>query len=97
MAGEGDIIGRFGGDEFVGIFLNSDLVSLTNKLEELIRKFKDCPLVFEGNKIVCSYSYGIANFPREGIEFDELIKRSDRRMYEYKRKVKSKRALLIGV
>ncbi|OOM47932.1 histidine kinase N-terminal 7TM domain-containing diguanylate cyclase [Clostridium beijerinckii] len=97
LAGEGDIIGRFGGDEFVGIFLNSDLVSLTNKLEELIRKFKDCPLVFEGNKIVCSYSYGIANFPREGIEFDELIKRADRRMYEYKRKVKSKRALLIGV
>ncbi|WP_279220090.1 hypothetical protein [Clostridium sp. MF28] len=39
----------------------------------------------------------MANFPREGIEFDELIKRADRRMYEYKRKVKSKRALLIGV
>ena len=97
LAGEDDTIGRFGGDEFVGIFMNSDLESLTNKLEELIRKFKDCPLVFEGNKIVCSYSYGIANFPREGMEFNELIKSADRRMYEYKRKLKSKRALLIGV
>lgn len=97
LAGEGDIIGRFGGDEFVGIFLNSDLEDLTNKLEELIRKFKDYPLVFEGNKIVCSYSYGIASFPREGMEFNELIKSADRRMYEYKRKLKSKRALLIGV
>ncbi len=97
LAGECDIIGRFGGDEFVGIFVNSHLESLTNKFEGLIRKFKNCPLVFEGDQIVCSYSYGIANFPIDGIEFDELIKIADRRMYEYKRKLKSKRALLIGV
>ena len=65
---------------------------LTNRFEELIEHFKNNPIIFEGNKIICSYSYGIVNFPVDGREFDELIKIADERMYEYKRMVKSKKA-----
>ena len=86
-----DIIGRFGGDEFVGVFFNEDSQGLTNRFEELSENFKNNPIIFLENKIVCSYSYGIVSFPGEGMEFDELIKIADERMYEYKRIVKMKR------
>ncbi|NMM64902.1 diguanylate cyclase [Clostridium sp. P21] len=83
-----DIIGRFGGDEFVGVFFNVDFQSLNNRFKELSKSFKNNPITFEENKIICSYSYGIVGFPRDGEEIDELIKIADKRMYEYKSMVK---------
>ena len=94
LAGESDIIGRLGGDEFVGVFFNVDSQSLINRFEDLIEYFKNNPIIFEENKIVCSYSYGIVNFPREGTEFKQLIKIADERMYKYKRIVKSNKSRL---
>lgn len=85
-----DIIGRFGGDEFVGIFFNVDSQILINRFEELIEQFKNNPIIFEQNKIVCSFSYGIVNSLRDRMELNELIKIADERMYEYKRIVKRK-------
>lgn len=89
LAGNSDIIGRFGGDEFVGVFFDTDLKSLTNRFEELIKHFKNNPIIFGKNKIICSYSYGIVNSLEDGIEFDQLIKIADKRMYEYKKMIKS--------
>lgn len=93
LAGDVDIIGRFGGDEFVGIFYNSHYQILISRFEELIEYFKNNPIILEKNKIVCSFSYGIVNFPRDGMEFNELIKIADERMYEYKRIVKNKKSI----
>jgi len=92
---ESDIIGRFGGDEFVGIFFNVDSQSLTNRFEDLIEHFKNNPIIFEANKIICSYSYGIVKFPGDRMKFDELIKVADERMYKYKSMVKSKKRPVI--
>ena len=94
LIGGSDIIGRFGGDEFVGVFFNADSQSLINRFEELVEHFKNNPIIIWDNKIVCSYSYGIASFPRDGREFNELIKIADERMYEYKSIVKSKKQLI---
>ncbi|AKN34164.1 diguanylate cyclase [Clostridium carboxidivorans P7] len=88
LADASDIIGRFGGDEFVGVFFNLNLENLIDKFEELIEHFKNNPINFGKNKIICSYSYGIVNFPREGVEINELIKIADNRMYEYKNRIK---------
>ncbi|RII33082.1 diguanylate cyclase [Clostridium chromiireducens] len=89
LAGDSDIIGRYGGDEFIGIFFDVEYQTLSNKFEKLIKHFKSNPIIFEDHKIVCSYSYGIANSPRDGAEFAELVKVADGRMYEYKRKEKN--------
>lgn len=90
LGGDSDIVGRFGGDEFVGVFFNVNSDSLIYKFEELSEQFKNNPIIFGENKIVCSYSYGVVNFPSDGVEFDQLIKIADKRMYEYKNKVKNK-------
>lgn len=84
LAGAHDIIGRFGGDEFVGVFFDIDLQTITQRFENLIWKFKVSPIILGENKIVCSYSYGIVNFPLDGTEVDQLIRIADKRMYEYK-------------
>ena len=88
LAGDSDFIGRFGGDEFVGVFSNIDSQILIDRFEGLIEHFKNNPIIFEENKIVCSFSYGISSFPGDGVEADELIKIADERMYKYKRIIK---------
>lgn len=86
-----DIIGRFGGDEFIGIFFDVNQRDLVKRFEELDERLKNNPINVEGSTIVCSYSYGIVNGPRDGMKFNELLKIADERMYEYKRMVKSKK------
>ncbi|SMC22080.1 PAS domain S-box-containing protein/diguanylate cyclase (GGDEF) domain-containing protein [Clostridium acidisoli DSM 12555] len=90
LKGASDIIGRFGGDEFVGVFFNVDLQSLVNKFDSLIEHFNNNPIIFEESKIICSYSYGIVKFPAEARELQKLLKIADERMYEYKRILKNK-------
>lgn len=81
-----DIIARFGGDEFIGVFYNRSLDNLTNYLENLIKNFQDNPISFENKKFICSFSYGISSFPEDDDDFNNLVKIADERMYEYKRK-----------
>ncbi|QZY53924.1 sensor domain-containing diguanylate cyclase [Crassaminicella profunda] len=85
-----DLFARYGGDEFIGVFFEVDLQVLVNKFEGLIEKFIHDPIVFGDNKIICSFSYGIADFPNEGKNYKELVKIADERMYIYKDKIKKR-------
>lgn len=87
---DGDIIARFGGDEFIGIYFNRNLESLNNSFKDLNKYFNNNPIDFENNKIICSYSYGISNFPKDGDDFNNLIKIADKKMYENKNISKEK-------
>lgn len=82
-----DILARIGGDEFVGVF-ETDLQSLIKKFEDIIDYLKKHYIIFEENDIVCSFSYGIADFPCDGDKYNKLIKTADERMYKYKQKSK---------
>ncbi|WFD12162.1 diguanylate cyclase [Tepidibacter hydrothermalis] len=84
-----DILARIGGDEFVGVFFETDLESLIKKFEDIIDYFKRYYIKFEENDILCSFSYGIAKFPYDGDKYNKLIKIADERMYEYKQKIKN--------
>ncbi|MGV8983130.1 sensor domain-containing diguanylate cyclase [Clostridium sp.] len=85
-----DIFARFGGDEFVAVFYGEDLQYITEKLEGLVKEFTNNPIVFEGNTIICSFSYGSSSFPQNGIDFNELIRIADKNMYKYKQNLKNK-------
>lgn len=79
-----DFIARFGGDEFVGIFYHSDHAKLEKKFNKLLCKLKKEPLIVEGENISCSFSFGIADFPKDGETMNELIKAADDRLYLFK-------------
>jgi diguanylate cyclase (GGDEF)-like protein/PAS domain S-box-containing protein len=80
-----DILARYGGDEFIGIFFNTNDEILTEKFEKLIDYLKNNPLNFNGQNVICSFSYGIANFPTDSIIYDHLVIAADVKMYNYKR------------
>lgn len=85
---DSDIIGRLGGDEFAAIFFGIELKALYEKLENLNKSFRTEPLIFEENTIIGSFSFGISEFPKDGIDYNKLFKKADKNMYDHKQETK---------
>lgn len=79
-----DILARYGGDEFV--ILISPLVddSAITPIKEKIERSLSQPFEISGNVIKVGISIGIAIFPDEAKNLDELIHQADKRMYDSK-------------
>lgn len=80
-----DTVSRLGGDEFVVIMRDvagpEDVQQLVeNRLIPLIRQ----PHPVEGHELNVSCSVGIAVYPEDGGDIDELMRRADAAMYEAK-------------
>jgi diguanylate cyclase (GGDEF)-like protein len=78
-----DAIGRYGGEEFVMLIPDADKKAafcLAERLRKELAKVKleDLPPI--------TISLGIATYPSDGTDIDELIKKADAAMYEAKRK-----------
>ena len=84
-----DILARYGGDEFISLIFDSDSNSIIGDLEKLRSFFENNPIYYEKHAIVCSFSYGIAEFPYHGTTYDKLIEVADKNMYTYKGYIKT--------
>lgn len=89
IAQEGDLLGRFGGDEFTIILRDYKSVpELTERIERLRRVFTEtCALEGEGRKITCSI--GAAFYGLDGTELRELVANADKALYDVKEKGKN--------
>jgi len=83
-----DIVARFGGDEFVAVFFNGNSDSIKDRLQLINHNFMKQELT-EDHHFIQSFSYGIAEFPHDGEEYNDLVRIADERMYHYKRELKS--------
>ncbi len=87
---EHDIVGRFGGDEFVVFLKNAPTVEMVKgKAKELCR---DINVPFSdgiGSSSQITISIGIALFPQHGKDFDILYQRADNALYQSKSKGKN--------
>jgi diguanylate cyclase (GGDEF)-like protein len=83
-----DFLGRVGGDEFLAVLPGIDDENLRAKVASL-KKLVEQNVVAagEGVEVSTSVSVGVACFPRDGKDAEELMFRSDQRMYEDKRKI----------
>ncbi|MGB7595598.1 MAG: sensor domain-containing diguanylate cyclase [Erysipelotrichaceae bacterium] len=79
-----DFIARYGGDEFIGIFYHTDHALLEEKFANLLRRLSDEPMKVGSDEVVCQFSFGIADYPKDGGTMNELIKVADDRMYRFK-------------
>ncbi|MEN8140416.1 MAG: sensor domain-containing diguanylate cyclase [Thermodesulfobacteriota bacterium] len=85
-----DIIARFGGDEFVGIFrvtANDD----ANVLKEKILQTLSRKIACQRFNITVMLSIGMSVYPADSTDIDELLKIADQEMYTMKARNKARR------
>ena len=84
-----DTLARWGGDEFALLLTG---LSTDGALDVVARNLVGClrePFLLDGHTVCVSGSLGISLFPDDADSFEELMKRSDRAMYEAKRRGKN--------
>lgn len=79
---------RWGGDEFIFIFLNSYKTELYPTLDHIFEIFKK-PFEVKDTKHQISISMGMVEYPIDGSNLDELVKRADIVMYDIKSQYKN--------
>jgi diguanylate cyclase (GGDEF)-like protein/PAS domain S-box-containing protein len=81
---EADTVARMGGDEFVILVpelrQSEDLASIAQKLLSLVGR----PFSLEGRTIQIAASVGIASYPEDGADAEELLRNADAAMYRAK-------------
>ena len=83
-ARETDTVARLGGDEFTvileGLTSTDDATKVARKILEVMGK----PFHLDGHEVFVTTSVGIALFPVDGEDIDELLKNADTAMYRAK-------------
>ncbi|MBT8468144.1 MAG: GGDEF domain-containing protein [Deltaproteobacteria bacterium] len=81
----GDIVGRFGGEEFVVLLPGADLEQAMGAAERC-RAAVETMTIQNAPYLSVTASVGVAAFPEHGDALDALLKASDTAMYEAKAK-----------
>ena len=76
-----DIIARYGGDEFVGIFFGTTAEELMVKYRAVESELNQDQLLIDRKVVRIGFSFGISEFPKDGTTINELMAISDARMY----------------
>ncbi len=82
---ESDLIGRYGGEEFVLLFTTPDPTKAVNACERLHKQLRQLVVPFKGHSIQVTISIGVAHFkPTTDISLQELLSQADQAMYHAK-------------
>ena len=82
----GNMICRFGGEEFIAFLVSSSKQQAKKVAENLRKKIEENPLSFRRKKIIFTVSIGVSSFPEDAKFLEDLIKKADDAMYEAKRR-----------
>lgn len=86
-----NIFGRFGGDEFLIIFKGLNEYHTQEQINLILSYFEQNKFIPNNHKEPVRFSAGIAIYPTDGEDISELIKISDKRMYQDKRNKRKKK------
>ena len=81
---ETDVVGRYGGDEFVIVLPETPLNGAMVIAERIRKKVEECEFVARNLSIRLTVSLGIANCPKHTLTAEGLIKKADAAMYRAK-------------
>ncbi|UCG91728.1 MAG: diguanylate cyclase [candidate division WOR-3 bacterium] len=81
----GDVVARYGGDEYIVILPNTDKKTAAVIAERIRREINQEPFyAFKNKKFNISVTLGVATYPGDAKNRDELIGKADKAMYEGK-------------
>jgi diguanylate cyclase (GGDEF)-like protein len=80
-----DVVGRYGGDEFLTILTDTDEAHALTVAERIRHDLAVAVLEFEGARIPLTASIGVAEYPRDGRTASDLIATADAALYQSKR------------
>jgi diguanylate cyclase (GGDEF)-like protein/PAS domain S-box-containing protein len=81
---KGDTVARLGGDEFNVILPDLESLGGAELVAEKILASLNSPMLFDGEELAAGVSIGIAMFPGDAEEPEELMRRADAAMYRAK-------------
>jgi len=81
---QGDIVCRFGGEEFLIILPRITQEAARVRAEEICQDFSMLPILYKNVTLHATISVGVAMFPRHGNDADEIICAADAAMYAAK-------------
>ncbi len=81
---ETDTVARVGGDEFLLILTGIHLPETAAQIAEKVIRLVSQPISFNGRQAIVGTSIGIAIYPINGEDMDQLIKQADEAMYSVK-------------
>jgi diguanylate cyclase len=81
-----DIVGRWGGDEFIAIMPNTDLENAKKVVERIKSQLEKMEILAEGRRFKVSISAGVVQCGENFQSLLDMIKEADRLMYEDKKK-----------
>jgi len=88
-----DILGRFGGEEFIIVFLDTARDAAAELVERILSVVRNASVISEGQNLSYTFSAGVSdflNYPDEEFSVDGLISRSDEKLYEAKKAGKNR-------
>jgi len=92
---EYDIIGRFGGDEFLILLINTDLPTAFNLAAKLRTILEKIGMTYEGHSLTITASFGVASANmQQQAPFEDLVRQVDRAMYEAKEQGRNRVCIL---
>jgi diguanylate cyclase (GGDEF)-like protein len=80
----GDIVGRFGGDEFVVLFPTCDARTRASVIGRVIDAFTSPFVLSTSGPVMVHANIGVSVWPGDGATADDLLRRADAAMYEAK-------------
>jgi diguanylate cyclase (GGDEF)-like protein/putative nucleotidyltransferase with HDIG domain len=82
-----DVVGRYGGDEFVLILSETDTAEATRVVDKLRVAISEKPFVIQsGERIPIRASFGVASYPQDARGVNELVVAADSALYASKRR-----------
>ncbi|SCY34488.1 diguanylate cyclase (GGDEF) domain-containing protein [Alkaliphilus peptidifermentans DSM 18978] len=84
---QSDIFGRYGGDEFIAVFFETNYDNIEKKIDSILEEFRRNPITMNGNELFIEFSYGVAHYPDDSVAMNQLIRIADDRMYQHKQRV----------
>ncbi len=89
-----DIIGRYGGDEFLLILPNTTVNAAAEQAHRLCTHVRSMPIIAGRDAITASISIGLAQYRPSGDDWRSLLERADQALYQAKHNGRDQWAIL---